>query len=284
MKQSRVELGELWEFPMGTLGLLGWVVVGQRPSAEDREFLVVPADSEDFVGPGDLAVPILRTGRDGLPRERAVLRGGFGCWVKDSDFWFQADRAQIAGAWRDAFAGLGQDGGSGDVELPNGFAEWVAEVLEPAVDDLGAWSARQRPDVRLRDRVVDEGDDLGAGLSLAAASSDLLGSLVAEEPGASEWSDPYCERELHGLKGFPRVFLQQYATCASLELCGAREGESGPPVVFVPLESGARMFLEFSPRLGGGWRSALFALDGPKLRLVVDGRPMVEIDLELPAL
>ena len=272
--------GELWEFPLSAHGLVGWVVVKHHPD-DPRQLFVVPADSEDFVGAVDLAVPVLR---EDEPYERVVLRGAFGRWLGARDFWFQVPGARVARTWRREFlerlvqAFRDSPGEAAEERVqPGRYEEWVEAVLEPATRRLESWAARQRPDVTAEARLEEAGPL--EHLPLAAASSGLLSSLVAED---TEDFDASVERELFGLVEGARVFLQLYPGEASLEISAARPGEAGPPRVFV-LEASTRQHLDFVPRIVGGWRSQLFRLAGPRLRFVVDGHPVIDVELDLEA-
>ncbi len=271
--------GELWEFPLPAPGLVGWVVVKHHPD-DPRQLFVVPADSEDFVGSVDLAAPVLYAGER---HERVVLRGAFGRWLTADDFWFQVPGARVERTWRREFLGrlvgaFQQRHGQVEAEpsVPGAYEEWIEAVLEPATRRLESWTERQVPDVRAEERA-----DPGATtspfehLGLAAASSGL-DELLGQE---GDFED-CVERELFGLVAGARVFLQQYAGEAALEIYAAPSGGPGPPRMFV-LQKSTRLYLDFSPRITGGWRSQLFPLEAPSLRLVVEGPPVLDVELDL---
>ena len=271
--------GELWEFPLPAPGLVGWVVVKHHPD-DPRQLFVVPADSEDFVGSVDLAAPLSYAGER---HERIVLRGAFGRWLTADDFWFQVPGARVGRTWRREFLGrlVGafqqrHDQVEAEPSVPGVYEEWIEAVLEPATRTLESWSERQLLDVRTEERADPEATTRPLEhLGLAAASSGL-DSLLGQE---GDFED-CIERELFGLIPGARVFLQQYASEAALEIFGAPSRGPAPPRMFV-LQRSARLYLDFAPRISGGWRSQLFPLEAPSLRLVVDGAPVLDVELDL---
>ena len=283
--RTRPEPGELWEFPLGTDGIYGWVVVRTDPEGDpdaEARWLVVPADAETYVGPTDVAIPLVR--EEGAKPVRLVLRGALGRWVRAGDFWFKMSRGAVAPAWcAELVARLASPAPS--PALPDGAArDFETRVLAPAAARLEAWVARKRASLVLD--LTGEPDprelDADAELMLAAAGSDAL-DAVAESVAECESDAHEVVRELAGVFEGSSAHLRVTPDEVQLEV----NGSTPPPACLFLGPDGQRTHLRWVRHIGGGWRSQPARLDelaAPPLRLVVAGEVVLDLELDFERL
>lgn len=275
--------GELWEFPIGTEGLVGWVAVKFHPDDESL-LLMVPADTEAFVGPLDVAVALVEAGSAG--HRRVVLRGSFARWVPAKAFWFKVEGASVARAWRAELCERLVAGGVdiAAVELAGEAVAFEDGVLAPAATELEAWTERKERAVRVDlTGPSDAGVDFVAGPELlAAAGESALDAIFADADEAAPVAEVL--RKLEGVFAGHEVELRVTPFEVQLEAAGG----DMPPACFFLGPRGGRVFLSWVRHISGTWRSQparLDELEAPPLRLVIagsrgGGRTEV-VDLEL---
>lgn len=268
--------GELWEFPVGTDGLVGWVAVKHHPD-DAAHLLMVPADTEAFVGPLDVAVALVEAGTE--PHRRVVLRGSFARWVAARDLWFQVPGASVARAWRAELCERLVAERTGEVELPGEALAFEDDVLAPAAEALEAWAARLQRSLRL-DLAGPAGGELETEAGpelLAAAGTSALDDLLAAS--ADLTPVPEVVRELDGVFSAHTASLRVTPDEVQLEATGA----GMPPLCLFLGPNGGRVFLSWVRHISGAWRSQPARLDqlaGPPLRLIVAGETFVDLELD----
>lgn len=232
-------IGELWEFPLGAPGCLGWVVVGHEAGGRA---LVVPADNEAVLGPDDRAMPLLAPTAAGRRAEMVALRPGGARWIAAADLWFRTPLT-IAPAYHAELASLAEaaraerpDAQHENHHDPFGF-EPPAHLAAPELDRwLGRVSARATLER------AGEGPATGLARPLAAAGPDPLDGLASRVgEGPARW-------RLGGDSGLD--WLVERTDDGAFTV----EGAERPARLFRLTERGGRSFVATSPRITGGWR------------------------------
>ena len=277
--------GELWECPLGAAGVLGWVVIKVHPDDADL-FLVVPVDTEDAVGPRDVAVP--QVASDGVTG-RLVLRGDWSRWACRDDFWFCASERAVPREWRvelltriqESLGKKRESGGSVVREEALDWAEhadWIRETLAPADADFERWEKRESfgETATIREAGPEPVEDTGA---LAAAGLSEMAALAREAPeGASaemKWEvfNLFVSKRSSGAES--KTFVFGSGDAAYFEL----DAELAPRDAFVLDAKGGRTFLRWNKTLSRRWRSQALELSDGSLRVVVAGSPVVDVKI-----